>query len=92
MKNKEFVFEFKNDWKQLIGKWNWYSFTFVEFYVEHEKWLKAWNSQFTILGLGVYIRLNYDVAFLTAKLKEWEDDPENKKFLTDEDEELDETE
>jgi len=90
--NKEFIFEFKNDWRFLFGKYNWTTFTFVDFYVEHEKWLRAWSMQFTLLGLGVYIRLNYDVAFLQAKMKEWEDDPEYKKFLTDEDEELDETE
>jgi len=72
LKNKELIFEFKNDWTQLIGKWNWYSFTFIEFYIENEKWLKAWYIQFTLLGLGVYIRLNYDVAFLKEKLSEFE--------------------
>ena len=74
MKNKELIFEFQNDWKQLIGKWNWYSFTFVEFRVEHEKWLKAYDMQITLLGFGLYIRLNTDVAFLEAKLKEWSDE------------------
>lgn len=72
MKNKEFIFEFKNDWSQFLGKWNWYCFNFIEFYIEHEKWLKAWSLQFTLLGLGIYIRFNYDVEFLNKKLSDWE--------------------
>jgi hypothetical protein len=79
MKNKELIFEFQNEWKQLIGKWNWYSFTFIDFYVEHEKWLKAFSLQFTILGLGVYIRFNYDVKFLEKKIKSWDD----REFITE---------
>lgn len=72
MKNKEILFEFKNDWQQIIGKWNWYSFTFIQFYVEHEKWLRAISLEFTILGIGVYIRFNYDVESLNKKLSDWE--------------------
>ena len=79
MKNKELIFEFKNDWSQLIGKYNWYSFTFLELRVEHETWLKAWDLQFTLLGFGVYIRLNYDVKFLKKKIKSWDD----KDFITE---------
>lgn len=70
-KNKELLFEFQTDWKQLKGKWNWYSFTFLEFRVEHEKWLKAYDIQITLLGFGLYVRFNYDVDFLNKKLSEW---------------------
>jgi hypothetical protein len=79
MKNKELIFEFKNDWQHLIGKYNWYSFTLLEFSVEHENWLKAFSLQFTLLGLGVYIRLNWDVKFLEKKIKSWDD----REFITE---------
>lgn len=72
MKNKQFIFEFQNDWEQLVEKWNWYSFTFIWFYIEHETWLKAWSLHFTILGLGVYLRFNYDVKYLNKKISSWE--------------------
>lgn len=74
--NKEIIFEFQNDWQQLIGKWNWYTFTFIEFYIENEKWLKGWSFQLTLLGLGIYVRFNYDIKRL-------------EKLLVDEDEESD---
>jgi len=74
MKNKEFIFEFINDWYGLLEDTSWSSLNIINIYIEHEKWLRAYWFQFIFLGLGIYIRLNYDVAFLTAKLKEWEDE------------------
>lgn len=71
--NKEILFEFNNDWDSLFKGYNWTAFTFIHFYIEHEKWLKGWDLNIILLGLGVYIRFNYDVKFLEAKLKEWED-------------------
>jgi hypothetical protein len=71
MKNKEIIFELTNDWQFLFGKYNWTTFTFIQLYIEHEKWLKGWDLHFTLLGLGVYIRFNYDVKFLDDKLNEW---------------------
>lgn len=71
MKNKEFIFEFNNDWDNLFKGYKWTTFTFILFYIEHEKWLKGWDLNIMILGIGVYIRFNYDLDFLNKKLSDW---------------------
>jgi hypothetical protein len=72
MKNKEIIIELINDWYSLSEKCNWYSFNIINIYIEHEKWLKAYWFQFVFMGIGIYIRINYDVKFLDKKIKDWE--------------------
>lgn len=50
------VIEGSNEWKQIEGGYNWYTFTLIHIYGE-----KSWGGYefwFTFLGLGVYIRYN----------------------------------
>ena len=72
MKNKEFIVEFINDWYALTEMCNWYTLNLINIYIEHEKWLRAYSFQFVILGIGVYIRFNYDIKFLEKKLKSFD--------------------
>lgn len=48
-----------NDWKQLRGKYNWYSFHFIYIYFEKDMMLDGYEFEFMILGLGFRIRWNY---------------------------------
>jgi hypothetical protein len=49
----------RNDWAQLIGKYNWYSFTFCQVYFENETMTGGWEFECILLGLGFRIRYNY---------------------------------
>jgi hypothetical protein len=52
------VFSFINDWKQLRGKWNWYTFTFIQIEFENDVWTHGVECYFVLLGIGVRIRYN----------------------------------
>jgi len=49
----------RNEWSQLCGKYNWYSFTFCQIYFEDEKMTGGWEFEFMLLGLGFRVRYNY---------------------------------
>jgi len=72
MKNKEFVFEFINQWRMLFGKYNWYFFTPIKLYFEHEKYLKGIWLEVVVLGIGFSVRFNYDIQFLLNKRETWD--------------------
>ena len=52
------VITLDTDWKQLQGKWNWYSFTFLNCYVEYDKMVDGLVAEFALLGVHLYIRFN----------------------------------
>ena len=49
-----------NDWKQLFGKYSWYTFHFIHLYIENEVWTGGFEFEFAVLGLGFRFRYNYD--------------------------------
>lgn len=49
-----------NDWKQLFGKYNWYTFHFIHVYVEDDIWTGGFEFEFVVLGLGFRFRYNYN--------------------------------
>lgn len=67
---KHWVIEFRNEWKQLFGEWNWYSFTLV--YIYFEKSYHGYEFWFTLLGLGFYLRYNTDKSF--EQFAEWDEE------------------
>jgi|SRR3990167_7744731 len=59
-----------NDWKQIFGNWNWYSFTFITIYAERDFFVGGYEFEFVILGLGFRFRHNDKNA--RTKFKEWD--------------------
>jgi hypothetical protein len=55
---KHWLFEFRNEWRQLFGEYNWYSMTLIYIYFEREKIAHGYEFWFMLLGLGFYIRYN----------------------------------
>jgi len=49
----------RNDWGQLFGKYNWYSFHFIHVYFENEVMTGGWELECVLLGLGFRLRYNY---------------------------------
>jgi len=52
------IFEFINEWKQLIGSWNWYTFTFINIEIENDLFTHGVEFLFIVLGFGFRIRYN----------------------------------
>ena len=59
-KKENWIFEFNNEWGQIFGKYNWYSFTFWHLYFENETHSGGVELHFMLLGLGFYLRYNYN--------------------------------
>ena len=55
---KNWIIEFRNDWEQVFGKWNWYSFTIIQIYFENDIMCPGYEFECIILGLGFRIRIN----------------------------------
>lgn len=49
-----------NDWKQLWGKYNWYTFHFIHICLEDDVWTGGFEFEFVVLGLGFRFRYNYN--------------------------------
>lgn len=49
-----------NDWKQLWGKYNWYTFHFIHIYLEDDVWTGGFEFEFVVLGIGFRFRYNYN--------------------------------
>ncbi len=47
-----------NDWAQVFGRWNWYSFHFLHIYFEKDCMLDGYEFEFVVLGLGFRVRIN----------------------------------
>ena len=51
--------EWQEDWSQLAGGCNWYTFRFCQIECEWDKMLGGVEATVVIMGLGVRIRHNY---------------------------------
>jgi hypothetical protein len=55
---KNFFLEFKNEWTQLVGKYNWYTVTFIQIEFENDLFTGGYEFVFILLGLGFRLRYN----------------------------------
>lgn len=69
--SKHWVVEGRNDWKQIFGGYNWYSFTLIECYFE-TGFIGGYEFHFTLFGLGFFIRYNTDKAL--KQFDKWQDE------------------
>ena len=53
-----------NEWKQITGKYNWYTFTGVHLSTENDAYTGGFEIECIILGLGLRFRWNYDKSKL----------------------------
>ena len=61
-----------SEWEQLFGKYNWYTFTFLELYFENDEFTGGLEFVATFLGFRLRARYNTDKYF--EKEKEWLED------------------
>jgi hypothetical protein len=69
METKHWLVEGRNEWKQLFGKYNWYTCTLIYIYFEKENMAHGYEFNFTLLGFGFYIRYNTDKS--NEQFDEW---------------------
>ncbi len=58
------------DYTQLIGSWNWITFTFLKLEIEKESYTGGIEFELVVLGLGFWIRWNYNPKKLEKLLKD----------------------
>lgn len=56
---KETFAEFEQDWSQIFGGCNWYTFRFCHIEFEWDKMMGGVEATIVILGLGFRVRHNY---------------------------------
>jgi len=74
MKTKHWLVEPINEWRQIKGGYNWYSFTLIHIYFEKENIAHGYEFWFTLFGLGFTIRYNTDRSL--EQFDEWDRDVE----------------
>lgn len=79
--NKKCFFTIFTEWKQLFGKYNWYSFTPIHIFYEKESMLFSHLFQIVILGFGLSFRYNTDKSLKLFKKWSRETKPLVKKLL-----------
>lgn len=79
MKNEHWLIEGINQWEQLFGGFNWYTFTAIQLEFENDAMTHGYEFIFIVLGLGFRIRYNTDEAL--EQFDEWE--KEAKEILHD---------
>ncbi len=47
-----------NDWEQIFGRWNWYTFHLLHVYFEKDVMCGGYEFEFAVLGLGFRMRIN----------------------------------
>ena len=77
IETKHFILETINQWEQLKGDFNWYTFTPIQIEFEKENVAHGYEFIFIVLGLGFRVRYNTDKAL--AQFEEWENEIENDK-------------
>ena len=58
IERKHWLIEGRNEWKQLLGGYNWYNITIINLYLENDQMTYGYEFVFTVLGLGIRIRYN----------------------------------
>lgn len=69
---KKVFLDLSTEWTQLWGKYNWYSFTFIELYFENDNFTAGYEFVATLLGFRLRVRWNTDRSL--KKFEEWEKD------------------
>jgi hypothetical protein len=64
---KSWFLYFHCDWAQVIGKYNWYSFTLIKVHFEYDKILPGFEFDLSILGLNLQFRKNFAWDTETSK-------------------------
>ena len=77
---KDWFFEFYEDYSQLLQKCKWYAFRFAHIEVENDKLMGDFEATFILLGLGFRFRWNH-----TLTKERQECDEAIKKILEEED-------
>jgi hypothetical protein len=69
MSKLETFIEFQEDWSQLLGGCNWYTFRFCLFEFEWDKMMGGVEATIVIFGLGLRVRHNYAETKYSAEIK-----------------------
>lgn len=69
--------QFQQDWSQLLGGCNWYTFRFADIQFEWDKILGGVEATIVLLGLGFRWRWNFTETELTESLAKTIEDIEN---------------
>lgn len=69
IETKHWLIEGINEWRQLFGKYNWYTCTLINIKFEVDDWTAGYEFLFVVLGLGIRVRYNTDEAL--EKFDEW---------------------
>lgn len=67
---KHWLIEGRNEWKQLSGKYNWYTWTLIYISFEKENLAHGYEFWFMLFGLGFIIRYNTDKSL--EQFEEWD--------------------
>lgn len=70
IETKHWLIEGINEWKQTLGQYNWYTFTFIEVYFEVDKMTHGYEVIVILFGLGFRIRYNTDKAL--EQFEKWD--------------------
>ena len=70
METKHWIGEGINQWKQLFGGFNWYTWTFFQLEVEKENMAYGYEFIFIFIGLGFRIRYNTEKSL--EQFEEWD--------------------
>lgn len=70
MLKDKLIFEWYNEWEQILPnkKFNWYTATIIHCYFEVEHF--GYNFQFVLFGMGFYFRYNTNKSL--KLFKKWE--------------------
>jgi len=65
-----------NDWEQIFGHYNWYTFHFLHIYAENDIMVPGIEFEIVILGIGFRFRYNkksFNDSIVGKRLKELEE-------------------
>lgn len=74
IETKHWLLELHNEWPQLWGKYNWYTWTIIHCHFEKENLAHGYEFELWLLGLGIRIRYNTDKSL--EQFEEWEKEVE----------------
>lgn len=81
MSMKNWLIEGINQWEQLFGKWNWYTWTLVQ--VEFEKENMAYGYEFLFILFGLGFRIRYNTEKSHKQFAEWMEDIKETRPIAD---------
>lgn len=69
-RERKLLFEFREEWSQFLGHWNWYTFRPILVEFELDKLLGAAESTVIVLGVGFRISWSYAETRKARELSE----------------------